>query len=100
MTLNEAQQRYNTLQKQSWTAVSFFNCLERDRSVGSLSYIYWRMQVKWQVSPALRQTLVCAAFQFSTQRPLSLHLPVNVRGVGSADRTSAIGLDVEEKNPI
>lgn len=64
------------------------------------SYIYWRTQVGWQVSPALGQTLVCAAFQFSTQRQLSLHLPVYVRGIGSADRTSAIGLEVKRKQRI
>lgn len=39
-------------------------------------------------------TRLCAAFQFSTkrQRQFSLHFPVDVRGVGPADGTSAVGL--------
>lgn len=46
----------------------------------------------WQVSSALRQTLVGAAFQFSTQKLISLGLSVHVRGVRSTDWASAIGL--------
>ena len=91
---NEAQQRYNRLQK------TILDCLlfrKWGRSGGLVSYIYWRTQVRWQVSPVLGQTLVCAAFQFSTQRQFSLRLPVYVRGVGSADRTSAIGLEVGKR---
>lgn len=74
---DEAQQRYNRLQKTSWIA---YYLGRGAREVGGQAI--------------LGETLLCAAFQFSTKRfrQFSLHFPVYVRGVGPADGTSAIGL--------
>lgn len=73
------------------------HCFGRGRSGRLVSYIYWWTQVGRRVSPIPGETAVCAAVLFGTQRQFSLHLAVYFRGISSADRTSAIGLEVKHK---